>query len=604
MEATLDRVNAIGGGRTTLRSWGLGMRARLMGAFLFCVTVVVYGIPPLSLAKARLSPNWNLKSSQLQCIDTVAIRLIPASLISEIDFDLDEFPQTRELLTIHHVDGHRYSHHPVGCGVLLAPLYFALSVTGMDIVGDDYKRQLVASVVASLLCALTVLTVYSTYAPRSCIRSLFVSSLLAFGTMMLSVCNEDVWMHTFGVFFMSVCVMCLERSSGNPALLGWMGLPAGLLFFVRPANGVLVAVLIVAVLIRNWRRLPLFGSLAAPFFLFTFVYNYIHFGNFIEGGYAIEHQCLWTVSGFPLRLLGLLISPARGLFVYSPLLMLSAAGFAPGVDRNSWFSRCILGALIVGHTALYASYSLWWGGRCYGPRFLIEILPAYAGLLWYAIPVVMPTLFGRALILLLFGFSVVANSAGYHLGSNVWDCQWGHSDGRPFWDLRDNPLSCFAFGLPPDRRYGPPLQDAEFYSISGDLVQFSDSSAFRYLGYGWTVPVNAEASGSEAELRLNLVDPSIRALEFTMRSEPGLPREQWVTVSINDRTKVTTRLFPDHDERIVVPVGMEDLTNEIDHICFRFAAYRRRSWSDIHWYAAHLNQMRIQHTESRSEDSP
>ncbi len=91
---------------------------------------------------------------------------------------------------------------------------------------------------------------------------------------------------------------------------------------------------------------------------------------------------------FGLALAGNLFSPARGLFVYSPLLLLTFLGLA------IWFHRpqlrplaLFIAAASVLQLLLVSSYEDWSGGHCYGPRYLSDP----AGLL--VLPLVAVSLF-------------------------------------------------------------------------------------------------------------------------------------------------------------------------------------------------------------------
>src|SRR5262249_47664138 len=71
--------------------------------------------------------------------------------------------------------------------------------------------------------------------------------------------------------------------------------------------------------------------------------------------------------------LGLLVSPNRGLLIFSPIVLLVAAGIA----RSLGSADLRMGWLLSGGAILfvvYASYSVWWGGFTFGPRYLLDLL--------------------------------------------------------------------------------------------------------------------------------------------------------------------------------------------------------------------------------------
>ena len=73
--------------------------------------------------------------------------------------------------------------------------------------------------------------------------------------------------------------------------------------------------------------------------------------------------------------LGLLLSPSRGLLIFSPVVLVCVAGLRAAA-REGWrgpLAWCLAAA--VAQFALYACYSVWWGGHTYGPRYLVDMLP-------------------------------------------------------------------------------------------------------------------------------------------------------------------------------------------------------------------------------------
>jgi len=101
-------------------------------------------------------------------------------------------------------------------------------------------------------------------------------------------------------------------------------------------------------------------------------YNILRFGSIFETGYGSEAH--WWSTRFSEGFFGLLFSPGRGLFWYMPLAwaaLLMARPFARYYPKEAVLCLCSLCALLV----LYARWHLWDGGWCWGPRFLIPVVP-------------------------------------------------------------------------------------------------------------------------------------------------------------------------------------------------------------------------------------
>jgi hypothetical protein len=80
----------------------------------------------------------------------------------------------------------------------------------------------------------------------------------------------------------------------------------------------------------------------------------------------------------PVRLYQLLISPARGLFVTSPILILAIpegrrllGRAGAGLSREAWLALGVAAAFVI----LNACFSGWHGGSAAGPRYLLPVYP-------------------------------------------------------------------------------------------------------------------------------------------------------------------------------------------------------------------------------------
>lgn len=100
----------------------------------------------------------------------------------------------------------------------------------------------------------------------------------------------------------------------------------------------------------------------------------------------------------PSRMFGLVMSPGKGLVFFAPVALVGAAGLPLLWKRLSPVALVCAG---VSASVLYAysNYSSWYGGWCWGPRFLVPLMPmialstapilAHRTLRWCALPVVM-----------------------------------------------------------------------------------------------------------------------------------------------------------------------------------------------------------------------
>ncbi|MEX1019501.1 MAG: hypothetical protein WDZ49_07575, partial [Litorilinea sp.] len=120
-----------------------------------------------------------------------------------------------------------------------------------------------------------------------------------------------------------------------------------------------------------WRPLISFGVPVIIAGLLSLYWNGARYGSIWDSGY-VETERFSAVWWFGIS--GLLAGPARGLFWYSPILLLGLWGGVLLWRRQRAVALFGL-ALIVSYVLLYGKWYMWHGGYSWGPRFLVPILP-------------------------------------------------------------------------------------------------------------------------------------------------------------------------------------------------------------------------------------
>ncbi|MDQ6798462.1 MAG: glycosyltransferase family 39 protein [Actinomycetota bacterium] len=148
-------------------------------------------------------------------------------------------------------------------------------------------------------------------------------------------------------------------------------------YVMRPTNAVLVATLGCWVLWRHRARLLslIVGGLAVavPWLAVT----RSQYGTWLPPYFSGDRLRLH--SAFLEALAGNLVSPSRGLLVYSPAIVaLAVAGGVLAVRRqavgeSSRSLMLLLGAAVLVHWVAISAFPHWWGGYSYGPRFFTDL---------------------------------------------------------------------------------------------------------------------------------------------------------------------------------------------------------------------------------------
>jgi hypothetical protein len=209
-----------------------------------------------------------------------------------------------------------------------------------------------------------------------------------------------------------------------------------------PSLGVLLAASLV--LLHRYRRavrlsdLALGGAAAVCGPALLLLYNRARFGHWLETGYGLAnahaHTTLFVSGGYFDHLAALLVSPYRGLLVYSPIVLAAAAGL--------WVARRGSPARLLGATAFatlgvllvfLAAFHYWTAGHAWGPRYLaspqVLLAPALACCFarWPRTAVVVP-----ALALLQISSTMLPESTEEYVRYNLDHARPGYcSEWRP-----------------------------------------------------------------------------------------------------------------------------------------------------------------------------
>ena len=142
----------------------------------------------------------------------------------------------------------------------------------------------------------------------------------------------------------------------------------------------LTAVILPAIAYRYHRRTAARFILGVvPFTILMAIYQWICFGSPFRT--SVEASTQFTDSSLIFgvirvpsveALYGITVSPYRGLFFVSPVLLLAFVGFsAMKRDRRFWSLVVLVSAYVLTIT----SFNGWDGGWAFGPRYLVPIVP-------------------------------------------------------------------------------------------------------------------------------------------------------------------------------------------------------------------------------------
>lgn len=324
------------------------------------------------------------------------------SILHEGNTDIDEYPELihhHDYYWLEEVNGHWYSRFPIGVTLLSVPFVFVLDQTASFVFAHfPGFREYVRAVSPVPLPEVTILSVYwrielliacgfiaaaavFVYGMARCRleqgHALLLALLFLFCTPAWSSGSRCLGQHVGSILVLSAAIYLLLAAERRPWIVQLSALPLAFAFVVRPTNAIPILLFSLYVLLRYRKYfLPYLGwaaTIAIPFFL----YNLLVYKALLSPYYLPQRQ-LGSTSHFYEALAGVLISPGRGLFVFSPLFLFSFWGFwISGRQPTRDWLGVLCGVAILLHWLMVASFGDWWGGHSFGPRYFSDITPLF-----------------------------------------------------------------------------------------------------------------------------------------------------------------------------------------------------------------------------------
>lgn len=387
--------------------------------------------------------------------DSLPARYLPWGVLRHGSLALDPFPELYEgarewaplvdglpyFLRRH--DGHYLSSYSPGPGLLALPVLAGPVLAGAPLTWAPALEKLAASTITALSGVLVFLALGRLVSQRWAVALTLVYGL---GTSSFSVSSQALWQQGPTQLFVALVVWAVTGPIDR-----WRAAVAGLAMAtavaIRGSNGLLVLPVGLWLLWRHPRASPWLALGGAPTVAAVLAYNLWYFGSPTPGGARLTTAPVWALfaqTSFVDGFAGILVSPARGLFVYSPVLLVAIAGAAVAWRTGPSVLRPLsLGAGLL--VLLVSKWAVWWGGHCWGPRLLADALPILAVLLAPAVGWIAPRRAAVALFALLAVVSVGAHALGAFLYDGRWDGESGvNPSPSRFWSWREGPIALYA----------------------------------------------------------------------------------------------------------------------------------------------------------------
>ncbi len=429
-------------GGSTRRNLAAHWKTAAFFAFLFCV--------------------YSANGRESGAGDTVPALLLPVAILRGDGLSLDRFARLWPNRLPYYValkHGDIVSNYPVGVALLAVPL-IAPQLVLLDVLRPGWElraplhyAKLMGKNAAALLAALTGVAMLVLL--RRLTREAFAwlaAAIAALGSNLWAVASQSAWQHGPAALALTLAALGLLAPGASRTRLCLAGLATAAIVGFRPQD-VVISLTIFAWVAWHYRARTLW-FLPFPLLLGAAlaISNQWMFGN-PAGGYAEMLDILpfshgvagyWT-SDVLASASGTLLSPSRGLFVFSPWIAIALLALPALRERlrREPFVGVLLLALLPFLLQL-SLQSVWWAGHSFGPRYWTEVIPIFAIVLAQALEWSWQRSRPLFALLCLAGlFSIGVQAIGAFCYPSTWSTRPVNVDvqHQRLWDWRDTELS-------------------------------------------------------------------------------------------------------------------------------------------------------------------
>ena len=298
----------------------------------------------------------------------------------------------------------RYSSHPDGLIVLLAPVWLVFGHT-------DLLEP--AIVFCSGLTAIALL-----FLLRSWMRTLTDDKLSIYVALGATMFGTPLWHYGRSIFneiYLATFAAAIYFIAFHSKRRWLLGVPIAFGLLMKPFF-LLLGLPAFFVLRRSLKELILAALPIGIAGVYVLVTNWLHFGSPL-----LFPQPSAYFAWSPTAATGLLFDEKHGLLPYAPVLLVALAGW-PALLRARPLEGTLVLAGAVSYSAIFLFVGFWDGGFCFGPRYLLPTVPLWMlGMTQIRSTLVGRTAWGVVLAGVITITSVTINALGALPYSRSWD---------------------------------------------------------------------------------------------------------------------------------------------------------------------------------------
>ncbi|MFX1465759.1 MAG: hypothetical protein ACFFA5_04740 [Promethearchaeota archaeon] len=307
------------------------------------------------------------------------------AIVEDQSFIINKYAYLTQYVDISLYNGNYYSDKGPGLAFIGVPFY----IIGKFLINQGFLLFEIAFyliILSAFVTALSIVLIYDT-----CINifqisknaSILVGLIYGFGTIALFY-SKSFFSHSFAAFLLLLSfyfgMKAIKFNEKTETYFFISGLAMGLLATIEYFPFLVIIPLAIYFVKNNVKKNLIFFMFPIIVVLILHgVYNYICFENPLTPPYYYEqsedHSTIDYFIQTPIYigLFGQLFSIYRGLFFYSPILLLTFHGTYRFI--KVYRAESIL--YLTSFAMILSIYSMneWWGGNCYGPRYILAVIP-------------------------------------------------------------------------------------------------------------------------------------------------------------------------------------------------------------------------------------
>ena len=350
------------------------------------------------------------------------------SIIKNHNTNLDEYrelAQAQQFEGVDQINGHLYAHYPITPVIIALPFVW-VSYEFSQIIHYDFISSIAIGggkkcelFIAAFLTALSVILIYLIAKKFLTNRLAILSALIfAFCTPAWSTASTGLTVQSITLLISCILIFLLIKDDIKPITVAIIGFTAAIGCMTSPIY-ILIFILVVGFVFLKFQKYFLWLGAALLVIIPLFIYNSSIYYSLFGPTFYISN---FSGDNALIAMLGNLISPARGIIIYSPIILFAIIGIYllaahKKLDACAWLFLIII---CTGYILISCQF-IWWGGWHFGAAELTCLFPflIYFLILFFkwmkdqqkSMPVINITIIALAVLSLFINYRGAASTA-------------------------------------------------------------------------------------------------------------------------------------------------------------------------------------------------